>query len=79
MVQHGDMNRTIDETGNVVRASISFPHDIYDSLEKRAYQRKVSIAWIVRDAVESYLGEPIQEHSLSSLGSVGKTMDTNNV
>ncbi|GHT88483.1 hypothetical protein FACS1894137_16830 [Spirochaetia bacterium] len=72
------MNRTIDEKGNVVRATISFPHDIYDSLEKRASQRKVSIAWIVRDAVESYLGEPVQRNSVSS-GGVGTIEDINNV
>ncbi|GHV75198.1 hypothetical protein AGMMS49942_00190 [Spirochaetia bacterium] len=72
------MNRTIDEKGNVVRASISFPHDVYDSLEKKASQRKVSIAWIVRDAVESYLGKPIQRKSVSSDG-VGTIGDTNNV
>jgi predicted DNA-binding protein len=79
MVQYGDMNRTIDEKGNVVRASISFPHDIYDSLEKKAYQKKVSIAWIVRDAVESYLGESIQENFSSSSDSVSKARETNNV
>ncbi|GHV21423.1 hypothetical protein FACS189494_06790 [Spirochaetia bacterium] len=73
------MNRTIDEKGNVVRATISFSHDIYDSLEKRAHQRKVSIAWIVRDAVESYLGESIQGKLSSSLGGIGKTGDANNV
>ncbi|GHT79333.1 hypothetical protein FACS1894130_07740 [Spirochaetia bacterium] len=73
------MNRTIDEKGNVVRATISFSHDIYDSLEKRACQQKVSIAWIVRDAVESYLGEPIKGKFLSSLGDVGKIEDANNV
>jgi len=37
------------------RASISFPHIIYQSLEELAYEKKVSLAWIVREAVETYL------------------------
>ena len=38
-----------------VRASISFPPDVYQSLEQLARQKKVSLAWIVRDAAEKYL------------------------
>jgi len=40
-----------------VRSSISFPQDIYTDLEKIAYEKKVSLAWVVRDAVEIYLKE----------------------
>ena len=38
-----------------VRASISFPPDIYELLEQLARQKKVSLAWVVRDAVEQYV------------------------
>ena len=38
-----------------MRASISFPPDIYEVLEQLARQKKVSLAWIVRDAVERYV------------------------
>ena len=38
-----------------VRASISFPPDLYEMLEKLAKQKKVSLAWVVRDAAEQYL------------------------
>lgn len=38
-----------------VRASISFPPDLYRALEELAKQKKVSLAWIVRDAAERYL------------------------
>lgn len=38
-----------------VRATISFPHELYTTLEKIAKQKKVSLAWIVRDAAEQYL------------------------
>jgi metal-responsive CopG/Arc/MetJ family transcriptional regulator len=38
-----------------VRASISFPPDIYETLEEIAKQKKVSLAWVVRDAAEKYV------------------------
>jgi predicted DNA-binding protein len=37
------------------RASISFPTEIYEQLERLAKEKKVSLAWIVRDAAEKYL------------------------
>ena len=40
-----------------VRATISFPHEIYASLEEIAKQKKVSLAWVVRDAAEQYLAQ----------------------
>lgn len=39
------------------RASVSFPSDLYETLEKIAREKKVSIAWIVRDAAEKYVNE----------------------
>ncbi len=41
--------------GRMPRASVSFRRETYEGLEKIAEQRKVSVAWIVRDAVERYL------------------------
>lgn len=38
-----------------VRASISFPPDLYGTLEEIAKQKKVSLAWVVRDAAEKYV------------------------
>ncbi|HEY1160482.1 MAG TPA: CopG family transcriptional regulator [Terracidiphilus sp.] len=35
-----------------VRASISFPSDLYETLEELARRKKVSLAWVVRDAAE---------------------------
>lgn len=40
-----------------VRASISFPPDLYDTLENIAKQKKVSLAWVVRDAAERYVAD----------------------
>lgn len=38
-----------------VRASVSFPENIYKALEEVARRKKVSLAWVVRDAAEKYL------------------------
>jgi metal-responsive CopG/Arc/MetJ family transcriptional regulator len=38
-----------------VRASISFPPGLYGTLEGLAKQKKVSLAWVVRDAAERYV------------------------
>ena len=38
-----------------VRATISFPSDRYATLEEIAKQKKVSLAWVVRDAVDTYI------------------------
>jgi predicted DNA-binding protein len=40
-----------------VRASISFPPYVYESLETIAKEKKVSLAWVVREAVEQYIGD----------------------
>ena len=40
---------------SLVRASISFPPDLYETLEGIAKQKKVSLAWVVRDAAERYV------------------------
>jgi len=46
-----------------VRASVSFPPELYRILEQIALQKKVSIAWVVRDAAEKYISDqwPILE------------------
>jgi metal-responsive CopG/Arc/MetJ family transcriptional regulator len=40
-----------------VRASISFPPDVYRVLEGIAKEKKVSLAWVVREATEQYLAQ----------------------
>jgi len=37
------------------RASVTFPADLYAELERIAEDKKVSVAWVVRDAVEKYV------------------------
>ena len=50
-----------------VRASISFPPDLYETLEEIAREKKVSLAWVVRDAVERYIAEQ-ESQSENDLG-----------
>jgi metal-responsive CopG/Arc/MetJ family transcriptional regulator len=40
-----------------VRASITFPPHLYETLEDIAKQKKVSLAWVVRDAAEKYVAD----------------------
>jgi metal-responsive CopG/Arc/MetJ family transcriptional regulator len=40
-----------------VRATISFPPEIYETLEVIAKEKKVSLAWVVRDATEKYIAD----------------------
>jgi predicted DNA-binding protein len=59
----GTNARTRDAT---VRASISFPADVYRSLEALARQNKVSLAWVVREAAEKYVAD--KAVTLASVG-----------
>ena len=43
------------KTESALRASVTFPPDLYRTLEQIAKQKKVSIAWVVRDAAEKYV------------------------
>ena len=59
--------KTVDRRGlkaqnpTWVRASISFPPDIYESLKEIAQQKKVSLAWVVRDAAEKYMASEVKQ------------------
>jgi len=37
------------------RASITFPTDLYKTLKELARRKKVSLAWVARDAAEKYV------------------------
>jgi hypothetical protein len=43
--------------GASVRATISFPSEIYQTLDEIARQKKVSLAWVVREATEQYVAD----------------------
>jgi len=57
------MDKAIDSNGGGVRKaattrlSVSFSNEIYRDLERIAKQKKVSVAWVVRDAADKYVAD----------------------
>lgn len=43
--------------GSSIRATISFPSELYQTLEEIAGQTKVSLAWVVREAAAQYIAD----------------------
>jgi len=41
------------------RLSVTLPPETYDSLERIARKKKVSLAWVVRDAAERYVSDEL--------------------
>jgi hypothetical protein len=41
------------------RLSVTIPIETYDSLERIARKKKVSLAWVVRDAAERYVSDEL--------------------
>ena len=39
------------------RATASLPPDMYNTLRDIALQKKVSVAWVIRDAAEKYIAD----------------------
>jgi predicted DNA-binding protein len=40
-----------------VRATLSFPPEVYEILKGIAKEKKVSLAWVVREATEKYIAD----------------------
>ena len=51
--------RPKEQAAPAIRASISFPPDLYQTLEDLAKQKKVSLAWVVREASEKYVADQV--------------------
>ena len=49
--------KTKVSTAAAQRASVSFPPNLYNTLVQIAKQKKVSVAWVVRDAAEKYVAD----------------------
>jgi len=49
--------KTKMRTAAAPRASVSFPPELYRTLEQIAKQKKVSLAWVVREAAEKYVSD----------------------
>lgn len=55
-----------------IRASVSLQPDTYRTLEALARQKKVSTAWVLRDAAEKYVAEQWPLLAVSDAGREGQ-------
>lgn len=53
--KRGSRKRSKGKKDGMVRASSSYPRELYEMLEEIAWEKKVSIAWVMRDAAEKYV------------------------
>ena len=44
-----------EQTSNTTRISVTIPAAHYAELERIAKEKRVSVAWVVRDAIRDYL------------------------
>jgi predicted transcriptional regulator len=49
------MEKRLASPPKTARGSVSFPPELYETLKQIAQEKKVSVAWVVRDAVEKYV------------------------
>lgn len=47
----------VTEKSRATRASASLPPELYSMLRDIAKQKKVSVAWVIRDAAEKYIAD----------------------
>lgn len=57
MAKKGGGKKMKSQSTAQVRATISFPPEVYRTLEVIAKEKKVSLAWVVRDATEKYIAD----------------------
>lgn len=67
MTEKNHMGSKKAKAAGMPRASVSFPPELYRTLEELAKKKKVSIAWVVREAAEQYVSAelPLFGNSLS--------------
>lgn len=46
-----------EDDAKTVRASVSLPENHYQELEDIAKQKRVSVSWVIRDAIQTYLAD----------------------
>ncbi len=52
--------RPLSKNG-VTRSTATFPAEIYKTLAELAESKKVSVAWVIREAAEKYVAEQVSE------------------
>lgn len=56
MASKGESKKSVQPT-KAPRQSVTFPPATYAELERLSKEKKVSIAWVVREATEKYIAE----------------------
>lgn len=51
----GPKNKAKSSEAPTLRTSVTFPRELYRTLEQIADQQKLSVAWVIRDAAERYV------------------------
>lgn len=57
MTKKAKGNKVKRKSRAAIRASVGFPPELHETLERLAKQKKVSLAWVIRDAAEKYVGD----------------------
>ncbi|MBK7522565.1 MAG: ribbon-helix-helix protein, CopG family [Gammaproteobacteria bacterium] len=63
MAKPARKSTTNDKSCDDTRASVTLPSALYEALEGIARLKKVSVAWVVRDAAERYVAEQSAKHA----------------
>ena len=63
-----DKKPSLSRAKETVRASISFNSEDYEQLERLATAKKVSLAWVVREAVSHYIQDDTQDAHTQKAG-----------
>lgn len=49
--------KTTRGAGKSVRTSVTLPREVYETLGQLANSKRVTVAWVIRDAAEKYVAE----------------------
>ena len=49
--------RTTRGADKSVRTSVTLPREVYETLGQLAKSKRVTVAWVIRDAAENYIAE----------------------
>jgi predicted DNA-binding protein len=68
-------DRVASEEPRTVRASVSLRAELYHTLEALAKQKRVSTAWVLRDAAEKYVAEQWPLFGAPEQGELGRNRE----
>jgi hypothetical protein len=64
-------SNTDDEPGKTSRTTITIPQDDHALLVRLAETKHVSLAWVIRDAIRTYLDQQTPLFTAASRGQLG--------